>query len=385
MIKIGILALGKKDDGGVYQYAQSIIDALKEDKNKIYIIFCNKNDDRFDKYDLEIRKLDKPQNKISEKIIRIFQQLFFIRNPWFFTKKELDIFADIDIFLSPSISIYPHFYLNKPFVFTLHDMQERYFPDFFSKQDKALRWLSRRALTRNADKIICESSFVKKDIINFIGLNESKISVIQSPPPEIFLNFKFDEKRFQIVKDKYNLTEKFIFYPAQYWFHKNHFKLVEAFKIVSKTFDDVHLILTGSKTNNYSVQNYNNLLQRIDELSLQDRVKHLGYVDYEDLPYLYKTSQFLVMPTLFESVSIPIYEAFALEVAVCSSNVVALPEQVGDAGLIFNPNDIYDIAENMKKYLNDDSLRKEKARLGFEKVKGFNHENYRTKLLKVFA
>lgn len=385
MIKIGILALGKKDDGGVYQYAQSIIDALKEDKNKIYIIFCNKNDDRFDKYDLEIRKLDKPQNKISEKIIRIFQQLFFIRNPWFFTKKELDIFADIDIFLSPSISIYPHFYLNKPFVFTLHDMQERYFPDFFSKKDKVLRWLSRRTLTRDADKIICESSFVKKDIINFIGLNESKISVIQSPPPEIFLNFKFDEKRFQIVKDKYNLTEKFIFYPAQYWFHKNHFKLVEAFKIVSKTFDDVHLILTGSKTNNYSVQNYNNLLQRIDELSLQDRVKHLGYVDYEDLPYLYKTSQFLVMPTLFESVSIPIYEAFALEVAVCSSNVVALPEQVGDAGLIFNPNDIYDIAENMKKYLNDDSLRKEKARLGFEKVKGFNHENYRTKLLKVFA
>ena len=59
MIKIGILAFGRKDDGGVYQYAQSIIDALKEDKNKIYIIFCNKNDDRFDKYDLEIRKLDK--------------------------------------------------------------------------------------------------------------------------------------------------------------------------------------------------------------------------------------------------------------------------------------------------------------------------------------
>ena len=153
----------------------------------------------------------------------------------------------------------------------------------------------------------------------------------------------------------------------------------QAFKIVSKTFDDVHLILTGSKTNNY-----NNLMQRIDELSLQDRVKHLGYIDYEDLPYLYKMSQFLVMPTLFESVSIPIYEAFALEVAVCSSNVVALPEQVGDAGLIFNPNDIYDMAANMIKYLSDESLLKEKARLGFEKVKGFNHENYSTKLLEVF-
>ena len=379
MIKIGILAFGSEDIGGAYQYAQSIIDALKEDKNKNYIIFCNKNDDRFDNYKLEVRKIDKPHNKTSEKIIRVFQQLFCIRRPWFFTKNELDIFADIDTFLSPSISIYPHFYLNKPFVFTLHDMQERYFPEFFNMKEKAVRWLSRRTLTNFADKIICESSFVKKDIINFIGVDESRIHVIQSPPPEIFLNFKFEEKRFQIVKDKYNLNERFIFYPAQCWFHKNHFKLVKAFKIVSKTFDDVNLILTGSKMNNY-----NNLIQKIDMLSLQDRVKHLGYIDYEDLPYFYKMSQFLVMPTLFESVSIPIYEAFALEVAVCSSNVVALPEQVGDAGLIFDPNDIHDMASSMIKYLEDDRLRKEKAKLGFERVKGFNHENYRIKLLEIF-
>ena len=76
MIKIGILALGKKDDGGVYQYAQSIIDALKEDKNKIYIIFCNKNDDRFDKYDLEVRKIDKPQNKNQKKLLEFFSNYF---------------------------------------------------------------------------------------------------------------------------------------------------------------------------------------------------------------------------------------------------------------------------------------------------------------------
>ena len=95
-------------------------------------------------------------------------------------------------------------------------------------------------------------------------------------------------------------------------------------------------------------------------------------------------SQFLVMPTLFESVSIPIYEAFALEVAVCSSNVVALPEQVGDAGLIFDPNDIHDMASSMIKYLEDDNLRKEKAKQGLERVKGFNHENYRIKLLEIF-
>lgn len=378
MKKIGILAFGDKHGGGVYQYTQSIIDALKEDKTRKYIIFCKINDDRFDKYGLEVRKVDKPRSSLFAKIVRTFQFLLFIRKSWFFTKEELDKFSDIDMFISPAISAYPHFYMNKPFVFTLHDMQERYYPEFFTKYDRFIRWLNNRTLARSADKIICESNFVKNDIVKFTGIDGDKISVIQSPPPENFLNYKFENVQFAKVKAKYGLPDKFVFYPAQCWFHKNHIKLVEAFEIVSKKYDDVYLILTGSQQNNY-----NNLMARIDELNLNDKVKHLGYIDYEDLPYFYKMSQFLVMPTLFESVSIPIYEAFALEVAVCSSNVVALPEQVGDAGVIFDPHNINDIAEKMMVYLSDEGLRKEKARLGFERVSGFNHEEYGKKLLEI--
>jgi glycosyltransferase involved in cell wall biosynthesis len=375
--KIGILAFSDKHGGGIYQYTQSIIDALKNDKTNKYIIFCNSNDDRFEHYGLEVRKIDKSKSNLFKKIIRALQHLFFIRKSLFFTKKELEIFNDIDMFLSPAISAYPHFYMNKSFVFTLHDMQERYYPKFFSKYENVVRWLNNRALSKSADKIICESNFVKNDIVKFIGVNGKKINIIQSPPPENFLNYQFEDNQFEVVKQKYDLPDKFIFYPAQCWFHKNHIKLVEAFDLVCKQRDDIYLILTGSQQNNY-----NNLMTRINELNLNEKVKHLGYIDYEDLPYFYKLSQFLVMPTLFESVSIPIYEAFALEVAVCSSNVVALPEQVGEAGLIFEPNDINDIAEKMMMYLNNESLIKEKTMKGFERVIGFNHENYKIKLLE---
>ncbi len=65
------------------------------------------------------------------------------------------------------------------------------------------------------------------------------------------------------------------------------------------------------------------------------------------MPYLYKLSTALVMPTLFESVSLPIWESFYLGVPVVSSNVCALPEQVGDAGLLFDPHDIEDMAEKI--------------------------------------
>ena len=378
MKKIGILAFGDMHGGGVYQYTQSIIDALKEDKTKEYVIFCKSDDDRFDDYGLEVRKIDKPKSNVLVKIIRGLQYIFFFRKPLFVTKLESDTFGDIDFFISPVISFYPHFILNKPFAFTLHDMQERYYPKFFSVKERIRRWLSTRTLSRSATRIICESDFVKNDIMKFTGADGDKISVIQSPPPENFLNYKFESEHFEKVKAKYDLPEKFIFYPAQCWFHKNHIRLVEAFEIVSKKYDNVYLILTGSQQNNY-----NNLMVRINELNLNDKVKHLGYIDYEDLPYFYKMSQFLVMPTLFESVSIPIYEAFALEVAVCSSNVVALPEQVGDAGLIFDPNNINDMAEKMMMYLSNEGLRKEKARLGFERVRGFNHEEYGKKMIKV--
>tara|TARA_B100000795_G_C22754040_1_gene420677 strand:- start:239 stop:1378 length:1140 start_codon:yes stop_codon:yes gene_type:complete len=376
-MKIGILAFGPPG-AGVYQYTQSIIDALKKDKTKDYIIFCNEGEDIYDNYGLEVRKVTIPKTNLIEKFVRFFQFLFFIRKPWFFTQNEISKFSDIDLIVCPFVLAYPHFFLNKPFIFTLHDMQERYYPENFSKQDNIIRWIVNRALAKSAKKLICESSFVKNDIVKFIGINETKIVIIQSPPPEIFLNYKFEEKQFNIVREKYNLPENFVFYPAQCWFHKNHIKLVEAFKIVSKQIVDINLILTGSQKNNY-----NNLMQRINKLNLKDKVKHLGYVDYVDLPYIYKMSKFLVMPTLFESVSIPIYEAFALEVAVCSSNTVALPEQVGDAGILFNPNDEGDIAHKMTMYLNDNSLRNDKAKLGLERVKDFNHENYKIKLLKV--
>ena len=376
--KIAILAFSSINDGGVYQYTRSIIDAFKEDNNNEYIIFCQTNDSVFDKYDLEVRKINKPKSNTLKKIVRLFQHFFIVRKPFFFTHTELDFFSDIDIFISPTVSAYPHFYLNKSFIFTLHDMQERYYPEFFSRYEQAVRWINNRTLAKSADKIICESSFVKDDIIKFTGASSDKLNIIQSPPPEDFLNYKFDEEKFEIVRLKYNLPQKYIFYPAHCWFHKNHIKLVEAFNIVVKDFDDVSLIFTGSQQNNY-----NNLIQRIDELELQDNVSHLGYIDYEDLAYLYKMSLMLVIPSLFESLSIPIYEAFALKVPVCSSDAVALPDQVGDAGLIFEAKNINDIAKTIILYLEDESLRIEKSRKGFDRVVGFNHEEYAKKLLVV--
>lgn len=378
MKKIGILAFGDPKGGGVYQYTRSIIDIIIQDKDNTYIVFTDANNDSFDDYNIEIRKINKPNIFIFNKLIRFFQILFLIRKPFFFTKSEKDIFFDIDKFICPAISLYPHFYLNKTFVFTLHDMQERYYPHFFTLRDKVIRWLNNRSLSKTADKILCESQFVKSDIIKFLGVDPNKVHVVQSPPPKCFNSSAIDENLYKTIKVKYNLPEEYIFYPAQFWPHKNHIKLLEAFSIVKKDFKDLRLVFTGSKQNNFR-----NVDHKIKELQLQNSVIYLGYIDYSDLPFLYKMSKFLVIPTLFESISIPIYEAFSLKVAVCCSNVVALPEQVGEAGLLFDPNNEKDIAKKMIMYLSDSGLLEEKASLGYLKINSFNYEAYKSNIIEI--
>ncbi len=378
MKKIGILALRDESVGGIYQYTQSLVDALKDDETHKYIIFVLQNDHRFDNYGLEIRRLELQGSSIGKKILRLIQFLFFIRKPFLFTDTELKNFEDIDLFLSPEVGSYPHYFINKPYICTFHDMQEQYYPEFFSIKERFERYVVFRAVSKYVKNILCESNFVKNDLIKYLAIEEKQISVIQAPPPKEFIDYEFKNEFFDKVRQKYNLPEKYIFYPAQCWFHKNHIRLVEAFRKVVDENDEIYLVLTGSQQNNYS-----NLIKRIDELELNDKVKHLGYIDYLDLPYLYKMSEMLVMPTLFESVSIPIYEAFALKVPVCSSNVVALPEQVREAGILFDPLDINDMATKILMYLKDEKLRKANAEIGFEKVKNFNHEQYRRKLVEI--
>ena len=375
--KIGIITFGDKHGGGVYQYTHSLVDALSQDMEHEYVIFADHKDTRFDDCGLQVRKLNKFKKNFVEKILKIFLLYAGLRKPVFFSKHEKDLYSDIDFFISPSISDYPHFYLNKPFIFTLHDLQERYYRGFFTFKEKVIRKVLNVSLSKRAERILCESDYVKNDIVKFLNVSCDRISVVQAPPPSVLLGFEYDENEAVKVSNKYKLPKDYLFYPAQFWYHKNHLKLLDAFKILLRKHEGLHLVLTGAKQNNYD-----SVVNKIKELGIEEYVSILGYVDYLELAYLYKLSKMLVMPTLFESVSIPVYEAFALKVHVCCSNVVALPEQVGDAGLLFDPNDAVDMAEKVDTLISNEELSNVFVERGFRQIANFDHENYRTRLLK---
>ena len=373
--KIGILAFVNKNAGGVLQYTQSLIDALIQDKSRDYVIFTDEMTDDINTYSLEVRKIHIPNPGFLIKLLSAVNLFLLIRKP-FFGRVKKTVTEDIDLFICPRVIMYTQFFAEKPFVLTLHDLQELYYPDFFSLQERIIRFAVTRFLSRKAESIICESNYVKRDIIKFLKIDNNKIKVIPAPPPISFSNFKVYEEKEKIFKGKYSLPDEYLYYPASFWPHKNHIKLIKAFKIVSNLHPELSLVLSGAKHKNFP-----NVMNTIKDLKLQNRVLYTGYVDYDDLPYLYKLSKMLVMPSLFESISIPVYEAFALGIPVCCSNVVALPEQVGDSGLLFDPNNENDIADKIIKLLDDESLRTKIVNSGFNKIKAYSHINYNEKLV----
>jgi glycosyltransferase involved in cell wall biosynthesis len=261
--------------------------------------------------------------------------------------------------------------MEKPYSVTLHDFQQEYYPEFFTLRERIARNIIYRT-GLHANVIICESNYVKQDIMKFLNIDENKIKVLPSPPPFYLSKLEIKTENLLKVKKKYNLPENYIFYPAQFWYHKNHINLLRALKYIKDNYNlEIPLILVGSKKNNFE-----NVMNEIQSLGLGQQIKYLGYVPDKDMPYLYKLATALVMPTLFESVSLPIWEAFYLGCPVVSSNVCALPEQVADAGLIFDPYNIEDIAEKIFIIWTNENLRNELINKGFERVKDLTIENY---------
>ncbi|MCM8833253.1 MAG: glycosyltransferase family 4 protein [Candidatus Omnitrophica bacterium] len=365
--EIGILTIASKEGGGVYQYTLSLLEVAKvlSDKYK-FVQIRSQNFPKILNKDIVIRG----RYSYIEKLSGLLQVLTGIRTRRTYLGINPQTLDNISLIISPVITLIPY-HFGKPYIVTIHDFQQEYYPEFFTLKERIIRKIVYKTGIF-ANLVVAESQYVKQDIIKFLKVEEDKIKVLPSPPPNYLRDIKLSIDRLNEVKMKYNLPQKYIFYPAQFWYHKNHLRLLESLKYIAEKYrENVYLILVGSKKNNYE-----NVMKKIAELGLTNQVKYLGYVPDEDMPYLYKLSTALVMPTLFESVSLPIWEAFYLGVPVVSSNVCALPEQVGNAGLIFDPLNIEDMAEKIYMVWKDEKLRSELVNRGYERVKDLTIENY---------
>lgn len=243
---------------------------------------------------------------------------------------------------------------NIRYVATAHDL----IPLRFAPKTSRLRLYFRYyvgSVLKSAEHILCNSQATAREIVDFYGFPESKITVTP---------LAHDDKRFKPL----NLPHKnYFLYVGRHDVHKNLIRLVEAFAKVSRQ-QDYELWLVGSQHPKYSPQ----VRQRAAELGVAEKVRLMDYLPEDQLNRVMNQAIALVFPSLWEGFGLPVLEAMACGTPVITSNVSALPEAAGDAALLINPYKIDDIADAMCQVAADSQLRRQLQAAGLKRSQQFS-------------
>jgi len=235
-----------------------------------------------------------------------------------------------------------------------------------------------RAALKKAIKVIVVSQNTRSEVLKHLNAPEDKIEVTYEGAEESYRPLK-DETRLQAVKDKYGITGRYILYVGMIRPYKNVGGLIRAYsRLVVR--DVYRLVVVGKKDDRY----YPEFTGLATELGLRKEVIFTGYVEEADLPYLYNGADLFVLPSYREGFGIPILEAMACGTPVVASYASSLPEVVGDAGLMVDPDDVDGLSAAMGKLLTDESLKAEMVKRGLARVKAFSWDEMALKTLATY-
>lgn len=244
-----------------------------------------------------------------------------------------------------SFGHYAHEAFDTPYMTTVLDLQHWLQP-WFPEVSRGTQWQSRehyfsRYLSR-ATYVITGTKEGQSEIERFFRVPESRIRILPLPTPRYAI--EAPQQNVAPLLEKLGVPGRYLFYPAQFWPHKNHVNLFHALRLLTDRGEDMHLVLAGSDHGNAS-----HVRQVARDLGLQDRVRFLGFVAQDDLIALYQGAFALTFPTYFGPDNLPPLEAFALGCPVIASDVPGAREQLGDAAMLVAPSDPVQIATAIKR------------------------------------
>jgi glycosyltransferase involved in cell wall biosynthesis len=251
---------------------------------------------------------------------------------------------------------------------------EKRFPESASRWEYLNRERSCRNISRWSKGVLVDSETGKLQMAESYNMELDRIHVL----PYIAPKYMRQDNTPADFDSRYQLPAKFIFYPAQFWEHKNHKGLINAVRSLKGSLPDLKLVLSGAKQNAY-----NSVVKAVQELNLTGDVIFLGYVPDKDMPELYRRSRALVMPTYYGPTNIPPLEAFVAGCPVAVSGIYGMPEQVGDAALLFNPDSVKEIADCIKRLWVDDKLCAQLSERGKRRAANWDQRHFNERLMDI--
>jgi glycosyltransferase involved in cell wall biosynthesis len=281
----------------------------------------------------------------------------------------------IDLIFNPFLSVPIPGDFKK--IFVMHGHEWFTMPEVFWLSERVIGKMRMRAIMKTADKIISISNTMTALCAQKTGLPDSKFRTIYHGVDESFRPIT-DNTILDVVKQKYNLPEKFILFIGGLYPQKNFSALVKAFSLMVN--DVPHQLVVAGKAR----WKYKNDLKLIEEKGLETRIQLLGWVNPEEIPALYNLADCFVYPSLYEGFGLCLVEAMATGCPVVAASTGALPEIAQDAALLVDPQNHPQMQEAILKVISDTGLRHDLIQKGRLRAKDFTWEKCAEETLKLF-
>lgn len=302
---------------------------------------------------------------------RVMRYLWdYFKIPIEFSIGEVDIIHIMD-FLIPKIK-------KARLIVTVHDISSILFPQWHTRYTR--RWVKDRIhlAKENAHKIIVDSVHTKKDLVQRLDVSEDLITVIYGGVGEQFQPIK-NQGVLNRVRERYNIKDKYLLFLGTLEPRKNIPGLIKAFHKIKNGFLNYQLVIAGKRG-----WKFQEIFKTVGELRLEDKVIFTGYLPEEDTPSLYSGAQAFVYPTLYEGFGFPPLEAMACGTPVITSNLSSLPEVMGEAGILIDPNNIDELSRAIESVLSNEDLKRELRAKGLRQAAKFSWKRCAQETLKVY-
>lgn len=331
---------------GIQRFAYEISNSLIQIADEPVVVLAPQNiREEYDIHNWDVRK-------IGGKGSHFWEQLTLSR----YMKKHFN--GEILLHLS---GLGPIGYTNN--VMTIHDVSYLIFPRSFSWTYRLYYRFMTPIAARRAKHILIVSEFSKREIIRYLHIDESKISVVYNAVHSYALAPKEDAPRY--ILSVCNLSPR-----------KNLRRLIEAYlQIPNKDFD-LYLIGGGDAVfSNPNLQPYQNV----------PHIHFLGYVDNAQLRHYYRNAIAFISPSLYEGFGIPNIEAMQQKCAIAVSDIPAYHEVCGDAAVYFDPLDEQDIRDKMVEITHNEALRSTLIEKGDTQLQRFSWEQSARQIIKILV
>lgn len=280
----------------------------------------------------------------------------------------------IDVLFNPFLSVPVAGRFKK--VMVMHNVEYHLIPKVYDWKMYARWWFLETAILPAADRVISISNVMTQDFRRTVKYPIDNVRTVHHGVSKKFQVIR-DTEMLQGMKAKYQLPDAFLLFIGHIYPQKNFGNLVRALHLLAPTIPH-RLVVIGRPR-----WRYQEALQVIDELKLQDRIQFLNEVGNDDLPAIYNLATCLVYPSLYESFGLVQLEAMACGCPVAGANAGAIPEISGGAALLFDPYQPDDMAAKILRLVQEPKLRHDFIEKGVARAREFTWERCAAKTLQV--